>query len=118
MRASVAISLRSIASVSPPTSLDFYDAELRAHHEHVEDRLVDLLEADVVNAGALEDARGHFGIPKREWVRAPVALAAPRRRARRRSPAPIRGGHDLDAALAVVTGFQSTSATLASLPPP
>jgi ubiquinone/menaquinone biosynthesis C-methylase UbiE len=26
---------RSIASVSSPTSLDFYDAELRAHHEHL-----------------------------------------------------------------------------------
>ena len=27
--------VRSIASVSSPTSLDFYDAELRAHHEHL-----------------------------------------------------------------------------------
>src|SRR5438874_10292604 len=36
----------------------------------VEDRFGDLLEADVVKAGALEDARGHFGIPQREWVRA------------------------------------------------
>ena len=25
----------SIASVSPPTSLDFYDTELRAHHQHL-----------------------------------------------------------------------------------
>src|ERR671919_2783042 len=27
----------SIASVSSPNSLDFYDAELRAHHEHLRD---------------------------------------------------------------------------------
>ena len=31
---------------------------------------MDRLEADVVKAGALEDPRGHFGIPKREWIRA------------------------------------------------
>jgi SAM-dependent methyltransferase len=30
-----AVLVRSIASVSSPTSLDFYDAELRAHHEHL-----------------------------------------------------------------------------------
>jgi hypothetical protein len=36
----------------------------------VQDRFVDVLEAQVVEAGALEDARGGFGIAGRERVRA------------------------------------------------
>src|SRR3954447_9766060 len=43
----------------------------------VEDRLGDVLEARAVEAGALEDARGGFGIAERERVRA--GLRWPRR---------------------------------------
>ena len=58
--------------------------------EPVEDRLVNLVEAHVVEAGGLEDPRGHVGVPERERVRARRRSAAPRRRARRRSAAPTR----------------------------
>ena len=47
-----------------------YERERGVEVVSVEDRLVDVLEAHPVKAGALEDARGGFGIAQPERVRA------------------------------------------------
>ena len=67
----------------------------------VEDRLVDVLEAHAVEAGGLEEAGGGVGIAERERVRFEDVNE------------PVFYGYDVDAALAIVRGFQDTSAALA-----
>ena len=58
-----------------PTVVTVHDVLARGRERgvevvSVEDRLVDVLEPHPVEAGALEDARGGFGIAERERVRA------------------------------------------------
>jgi hypothetical protein len=43
--------VHSIVSVSPPNSLDFYDAELRGHHEHLRAAYGNSPGDDVVDIG-------------------------------------------------------------------